>query len=310
MPQSKDSSEILQITAAIHRAAHDGLHWGKAFTALSKHVECASVCDVVQKTTDDGSPPKDILASLARTIRLCAASGSGPCAHPKASRIRATCTALAEHFDIALLTIASPRSPRPFPSPASKALDTIELPLIVCDNDLQLKHANRSGELEIESGHWLGLHEGRVALRPIGLAQTLGKLVTSLRTPSAPDRLHFPLSLSDGNTAELWLRRLLRGGDEPGLVLISIVPQRQAAKKVGKQEANESTQNSLNNLPITARQRDLAHHLLAGLNLTKAAEHMGISRATANGHLKGLFELSRTRRQSDLIGWLSLNLLG
>jgi DNA-binding CsgD family transcriptional regulator len=268
------------------------------------------VFDVAKKAIDSGSPPKEVLEGLVCTTRLCAATGSGRCSHPNASRSRATCTALAEHFEIALSTMACTLSPRSYPSPASKALDSIELPLIVCDNELRLKHANRTGQLEIESGHWVGLHEGRVVLKATYLAQTLEKLIATLRAPSAPDRLHFSLSQSDGIAAELWLRRLLRGGDEPGLILISIVPQRQTALKSSEQEAAEATQNRLNNLPITARQRELARHLLAGLNLTQAAEQMGISRATANGHLKGLFELSRTRRQSDLIGWLSLNLLG
>lgn len=308
MHQVKSPLEILYITAAIHRAAGEGVPWDEAFNSLCNHLACADVFSVAQKAIESGLGSAEILKQVACTARICAAAGSGQCGGPDASQKRYACAAVAEHLDIALSAAMSPRPARSHPSPAASALDTIEWPLVVCDNELRLKHANRAGEIEIKSGRWLGMSEGRICLPAKGYAHTLEKLIASIIAPVAADRLHFSLPENGGRNAELWVRRLLRGSDQPGLVLISIVPELDLQPKSKDRDADESPARHLANLPLTARQRDLAHHLLGGYNLTEAAQSMNISRATANGHLKALFDLSRTRRQSDLLCWLSRNL--
>jgi DNA-binding CsgD family transcriptional regulator len=308
MSIDKVSLELLNITADIHRNAQKGVVCAGVAQALCKHLKCDDVSDIARNAIERGLEPEEVLREVTCSINICAAPNSGRCTSANAELKQHICFSVADHLNLSLATVISPRLPRSQPSPAATALDTIECPLVVCDNELRLKHANRTGEIELESGRWLCLLDGRVALKGASYTATLEKLVTSLNTQNAPDRLHFPLFQSEGRSAELWLRRLLRGGDHPGLILVSIVPEPENPMQLNGNGNLQQKISVKSNLPLTEKQLELARLLLGGHNLTKAAHHMGISRATANGHLKHLFEFSRTRRQVDLVGWLSRNL--
>ena len=278
-----------------------------AFAAMCNCLDCPNVFGVAHTAIQNGDSPKNVLEGVVCIARMCVVSGTGQCSHPAAVPTRQTCAASIEHLDLALNELNHAPSAKHWAHCASLALDTIERPFVVCDGKLRLQHANRAAELEMKDGHWLGLCEGCVFLK--GHQGALEKSVATLSLSGPASHQHLPLLHNGTDHADLWVRRICGDSDNLALYSITIVSSAKNSLLVATDTADrQSHTGRLEQLPLTPKQHELARHLLAGNNLTEAAKSMGITRATANGHLKGLFMLSMTSRQSELVVWLSLNI--
>ena len=288
---------VLQLTAELHQASRDPALWPAIFADLCSYLDCADVFGSGALSTS-GDPTATIADCKQRALD-CAQSASGECGRgAKADEAkRKTCLAIVEHLDVALANTDLNRHDKR-QNVTIETLDTIARPLIVCDSHWKLIHANQAGREEIAVGRWFRAGDDRIRIGSPTFQRRLAQQIELLSEDKEGQRTHLRLPPADGQLGELWIRRLLRRSDSPNLYLFSLVVLDSDAAKMGAGR-HGALQGA------SPRQNDLAQLLLNGLSLTAAAESMGISRATANGHLKALFKLSDTRRQSELVGWLT-----
>jgi DNA-binding CsgD family transcriptional regulator len=288
---------ILRLTAELHQASRDPELWPAVFSELCSLLDCADVFG--QGFIPDSGDPTTIIAECKQRAHACAAASLGRCGSGESAdeTKRMTCLAIVEHLDVALANTSLNRSEKRR-DVTMTALDTIARPLVVCDSNWQLVHANQAGREEISLGRWFRSEGGRIHIGTTAFERRLQRQIEQLSDSIDGQRTHLRLPPANGQLGELWIRRLLRRADSPNLYLFSVVVTETDPAKTGGE-----SHGSL--IGASPRQRELAHLLLNGLSLTACASQMGISRATANGHLKALFNLSDTRRQSELVGWLT-----
>jgi len=167
-------------------------------------------------------------------------------------------------------------------------------PLFIIEGDTYLIYANTQGYRAIEEARWLELENGMIRLKSRSASDKLMRLLLSLASGFSVERHCLYLFDQERNEAELWLRRLARSSDTPRRFLFSLI-----------EHEVSSHGHYMADVPLSPRQRELAHYLLSGASLDESAAKMGISRRTAKDHLSALFKHSMTNRQSDLVAWLT-----
>ena len=304
--------EALRLALLIQHAGRSPERWPQVIEQLRGCMDCAEVFGPPESDTASAVPgmagqgaidPAD----FARAARHCAERCTGGCsAGPNQDEARRqTCLALVGHLEMALAAGAG-LSDGAARLAASHALDAMVRPIFVCDLEQRLVHANRAGHEELTSGRWLTLKGNALELVPNTHPQRLrGELSNLLRSPS-DHQSHLRFPTRDGQRAELLARCLERGDDPPHLFLLRLVVLAEGRPTNGLEHiaAVHHTQRAGTD-GMTPRQRELARLLLSGCNVSEAARRMGIQRSTASDHMKGLFNLSQTTRQVDLVAWLS-----
>lgn len=274
MDTHTDQLALLRLTAEIARAGREPERWPALFDAIGQYLQCPDVFGV------GFAPDGDVRAVIQRAGECaekcqCTCGGSDPVSTGK----RQVCAGIVEHLMLALDLDRKT---------VGDTLDALGYPLFIVDSDARLIHANAPGRRLLENNPWLSEADGQLKLHYGGQTMPLNAVRT---ITGERQRLSIPLTDRNEAVGELWLKRLRREGDATDRFLVSFVTHR-----------NESQPTDEG---LSARQNELANHLLAGDTLAIAATRMGITRHTAKYHLDLLFKLSGTRRQADLVAWLT-----
>lgn len=300
---------LLSLTANLHAASRDPQRWPQAWAALCQWFDCPEVFGSGELATTDLPTQLTNIAACSAHARHCAQSargrcGLGPCLDENKRR---ACLALVDHLDHALTTrqalvprpdaLSDETDPVLPKNPHLALLDAMPFPVFVCDAQRRILFANTLGETELTSAVWLR----RVDERIVGAR------------PLFESRMASALDASDGQEGEhrLWL--IGQHQQEVDLVWRRVAADAAGTHRVlrlakhGRQDQAYMAQLALA-LGLSARQRELAELLLGGCTLTDAAQRMGIVRGSANELLKHLFTATGTRRQPELLAYLSRRL--
>jgi len=287
---------LLCLTANLRAASRDPQRWPQAWAALCQWVDCPDVFGSGELATTDLPSQLSAIAACSTQARHCAQSASGRCGSGSVldEDKRRSCLALVDYLDHAL---TSHQSPVPGQDTLAIVLDTLPFPLFVCDVQRHVLYANTLGEIELNSAHWLRWDDMRI----VGASPLFERRIASA------------LDASDGQEGEhrLWL--VGQHQEEVDLVWRRVTADAIGTHwvlrlaKYGRQDQVGMAQLALA-LGLSARQRELAEFLLDGCTLTEAAQRMGIVRGSANQLLKHLFTATGTRRQPELLAYLSRRL--
>lgn len=289
MPSSDDALVLLRIAADIARAGMDPDLWPDVLKRISSSLECPTVFDADYLLSGNKCVITDRIAATAAD---CASTRRGRCRQQSKDdeRRREKCLILVEHIELALslgdrLVMDGERYVAVF--------GAIPRPLFIVDREARLLYANEAGTQELLRSPFVRCEAGFLRLVRRDSDTDLAKFLS--RSEGCPGRCedYLRLSHAEEHCAELWFRELARDGGNPGLFLVSLVT-------FGQSPGEASSPRGL-----TPRQAELAHYLLAGVNLSEAARRMGISRRTAKDHLDGLFAYSGTSSQLELVAWFT-----
>jgi DNA-binding CsgD family transcriptional regulator len=299
VPSTDFALRALRTAADLHRACRDPQQWRDAFASFRSLVGCANSLPDAPETTDD---PEQFIAECVAWIMQCRRPDARGCwaDHCEAEVQEQLCLLLVEHLAIALDNALLYRKTARKVS-ATAALDAFDRPLIVFDGKHQLVHANHLGHAELASRRWIGVVDDRLLVGPSAIEKQFAVHVAALSGKKRLKSTHLQIRLADGETLEIRLRRILHCEGSPPVFLLSQVTVANSSESGSVAPGDELDALA----QATPRQHELARLLLAGATLTDAAARMGISRATANGHLKKLFEFSNTTRQTELVAWLT-----
>ncbi|MCB1918182.1 MAG: hypothetical protein KDG52_21020 [Rhodocyclaceae bacterium] len=292
-PSGLPAPVALSLAAMFHRAARRPVLWPAALQSMGRALRCEEVFGGVDRRQSW------TLAEIARLVdraRRCAAEGRGACARCGGEQQRAECIALVEHLSLAVSS--SPPVAVPGAVQLPELLDAMAEPAFVCDERLTMLYGNRAGRAALARRLLCADRNGRLSLGRAAHAK-LRRAMHRLET-AAKSRW---VELEAGEI--LRISRVPRRTQGMPLYLVRIDPDRLAC---ARGMSTRRLSRALAAAEFSTRQRDLAVRLLKGATLTGAAATMGISRATANGHLRALFTRSGTNRQADLRDWLARHL--
>lgn len=184
--------------------------------------------------------------------------------------------------------------------------DRLSFGVILVDAGLRARASNAAAEEILKAGNGLGLRRGRLAAaRPTETRALEALLADAVRTGKS-EGLHpggtmalprpsgkRPLSLT---VAPLRRRPEILPRDSDGFRPVAVLfvtdperlPEDPAARLRGLYR-------------LTERESQLVRILIAGRGLEAAADEMGITRESARGYLKRIFEKTGTSRQGELV---------
>lgn len=276
---------LLDLTVEIAKVGNDR-SWGTVAKSLQSHFPCMEF----DTRNCEHITAENLLASIQRCHDSPGCGRGAWCLHSEKPRVL---SALATHIEKASLP---ERVERRMKDSALAALDTITRPMLIVENDLTLVFANLFAEELIRVGQWMVRSGGLLKFYSSWFQARVVRQFALVKLHQFQDvqQQFLPMQLPNGERAELWMRQLSRPGDPVDNYLLSVTGI----------SSNENAKLVLDH-SLTPRQSELANHLLRGIALGSAAALMGISRNTAKDHLAGLFKLSNTSRQVDLIAWLT-----
>lgn len=286
--------EALLLALLIHRAARSPREWPCVLETLCS---AFSHCDVFKLAAAQAGEGEALPAVrlLAKNAGACASNGEGTCGRNGGDPIRAICVALAEHLAHAAQDPNDWRHAE-CRMHAACVLDEWQSPIIVCDSALKLLSANAAGRAAIDQGEWIAEKGGQLRIRGIRDGALQARFA-AMREEGLSDRIGVELAVG-----WLRLRRVMRPDGKSEFCVLVLDS---GADVRARAMPPEQRIGALRSLGVTRRQAELAALLVGGASLSEAARKMGITRATANDHLTALFARSGTRRQTDLVGWLS-----
>lgn len=284
MNDKNDTLALLGLAADIARAGRDPGLWPLVLGRIGDGLECAAVFGEEQRMRiGKGTAPTVLIANAQR----CALEQAGPCGCVPAAdeNKRRICLALVEH----LMLAASPQTALPG---LHGYIGELPRPIYLVASDARLLDANTEGRRLLAERSWVGI-EGDTFRMISGAAQkVLLRSIVRLQESNGQEKVCQKLSNHSGQRAELWIRRLAREEGVPARFLLSLI-------------VHETPQIAGEGAAMSPRQREIAGYLHAGKTLTEAAALMGITRRTAKDHLAVLFRISHTRRQAELVAWLT-----
>jgi DNA-binding CsgD family transcriptional regulator len=252
--------QALRLAVGLYAARGDGAAWRAALKACRDWLGCAGVLDL--PAAGQALDP-DAMEALAGRVTHCAAYRAGACHGTPCDPLqRARCAALAPHLHEAA-------------EAARNALRASFFDQLACvwilDRSGHVQDSNASAKAIAAAGELLAVIDGALVPAVPGGGERLQRVLAELseeRYFSWPDR--------HDREATLRLRLLGSGTSIAATLLAEPAPSGQLACMLSKR------------FKLSARQGELAVHLLAGETLSEAARAMGISRDTANEHLGGL----------------------
>ena len=297
---------LLSLTADLHAASRDPQRWPQAWAALCQWFDCPDVFGSCEMATTEVSVQLNSIAACSTQARLCAqkVSGRSLCLDENKRR---NCLALVDHLDHALAThqalvphfdaLSSQIDLFLLKNPYLVALDAMPFSVFVCDLQRHILFANTLGKIELVGSTWLR----RVDERIVGASPLFERRIASALAASDAHEAEHRLWLIGQHQHEVdlvWRRVAAHAGDTH--LILRLVNH-------GRQDQADMTKLALA-LGLSSRQLELAKLLLGGCTLTDAAKCMGIVRGSANQLLKHLFTATGTRRQPELVAFLSRRL--
>jgi DNA-binding CsgD family transcriptional regulator len=288
LPVAQDPIALLRLAADVAKAGRDPAAWPGVFEQVATLLDCSAIFGshifgVTQSPADHAA-----VARLMTTNAVRCAESLDRCD----ARKRQICLALAQHLESALDVGGNPVE---VGNRLLGSLDAIPHPLFVVRRNGQLLHTNAAGWQELLDGNWLAQEEGCLCLMPKKSRDSLRGYLADMADAPSPGRDRLKLSSAERGEAELWIRSLGADEHEDQYFLLSLVWHAAQSRPAASPPRHG----------MTPRQRELARHLMSGHNLSEAAKRMGIERRTAKDHLSALFQHSRTRRQTELVAWLT-----
>lgn len=304
---------LLSLTADLHAASRDPKRWLQAWAALCQWFDCPDVFGSGELAHADLQAQLKCIATCSTTARQCAQNASGRCGSGLFldENKRRSCLALVDHIDHALAPYAPvAQSPAPLASAtepglladtdrAVLVLESLPFAIFVCDTQRRIILTNRLGASELASAIWLRCVDERI----VGASPLFERRITSALHASIEQSGEYRLRLIGSNQQEIDLVWIRVTDDAWGTHLVIRLA------KHGHHDQANMTKLALT-LGLSKRQCELAELLLAGYTLTDAAECLGIARGSANELLKRMFTATGTRRQAELLTYLSRRLAG
>ena len=300
---------LLSLTADLHAASRDPKRWPQAWVALCRWFDCPEVFGSGDFANTDLQTQLKSIAVCSNNARNCAKNASGRCGSGLLldEKKRRSCLALVDHLDHALSpyapivqnpdSLASELDLGLLANTSRSVLESLPFPIFVCDTKRRILLTNRLGESELTSSTWLCCVDECI----VGASHLFERRIASA--------LH--ACIEQNGEHRLWL--VGSHQQEIDLIWIRVTDNVWGAHLVirlakhGRHDQPNMTKLALT-LGMSARQRELAELLLGGYTLTDAAECMGIVRGSANELLKRMFTATGTRRQTELLTYLSRRL--
>ncbi len=304
---------LLSLTADLHAASRDPNRWPRAWAALCQWFDCPEVFGSGELAHADLQNQLKGIAACSTTARQCAQNASGRCGSGLFldENKRQSCMALVDHIDHALAPYAPvAQSPAPLASAtepglladterAVLVLESLPFAIFVCDTQRRILLTNRLGASELASATWLRCVDECI----VGASHLFERRITSALHASIEQNGEHRLRLIGSNQQEIDLVWIRVTDDTWGAHLVIRLA------KHGHHDQANMTKLALT-LGLSTRQCELAELLLVGHTLTDAAERLGIARGSANELLKRMFTATGTRRQTELLAYLSRRLAG
>lgn len=267
-PEDDETTQFLRLTARLYAARGNPAAWATALRTYRDWIACSGDCCL---STVSALPDVAELEALAGRVTHCATHAlvnSDAFQHTR-------CAALAPHLNEAVIVHrATLRS----------ALFDYLPPTWILGRDASVQDANAAAHALAGTTIRLAIVNGR--LTP-GALEGGKKLRRSLATLADETRFTWPCP--DGGETTLLLRPL-RFGDTIAATLLD-----------GPMGHAELVSHLTHTLLLSARQGELAAHLLTGKTLAESARQMGISRDTANEHLAALLRRTGVADRKELI---------
>lgn len=270
LPVADEAVLLLQLAAQLHLARGNREAWRQALLACRDWFGCAGILGQVADSPHLGP---DELEALAGRLTHCAAHGNH-CSDVE--RIKnGRCTALAPHLHIAAAAAREALQASVFDHLA---------PTWIVDRGGRVLDANAAATALSRSGERFRVIDGRfTVVAPDGAALW--------RRALAEGKEETRISWLDGDAGEASLR-MKALADSDGIAVTLRLESPGAAELAPVFAAR---------LHLTARQSELAAHLLAGLTLVDTARAMGISRHTANEHLAAILRRTGAADRKGLL---------
>lgn len=274
-----DASRLLELAAGLHAANGDVEAWVKAVVSCRDWFGCVDALDVGQNRP---AGPEGA-AALAERIARCASEGLGRCAQGEGDALkRCRCGALAPHLAESANALRRALWGSDFESGRA---------CWILARDGRIIDANPSARRVTDDGDRLRVEDGRIVPACGIAAARLPDALTELESESLfawPGRAGGEIAL-----------RLHAKGDTVLAVLVQDVA-----------DAGDTAGRLGRLLGFPPRQGELAAHLVTGLSLAASARAMGISRDTANEHLRALRKRTGAADRHTLVTLLRRTLTG
>jgi DNA-binding CsgD family transcriptional regulator len=180
-------------------------------------------------------------------------------------------------------------------------MDAVTAPILITDGDMRLIHANRAGQVLLDSRTPLTLRGGAVVAGDHAVQQAISMAVMQAGADEsgiARRGLGIPIRNEDGSLRGLHILPLQRGAVRPGLMPGAAVAMFVSSSLGAPSEAGSMIAALFDLSRAEARVFDC---IASGDTVTHAAGSLGVSESTVRTHLLRIFEKTGVHRQVDLV---------
>ena len=177
--------------------------------------------------------------------------------------------------------------------------DTMAVPIILVDQTMRLKHANRQARAMLDDEDALGERDGLLFANDVGVQRAIGVAVASASSGAERlDRQGFgvPIRHRDGTIGALHVLPLSPDGmpDQPGAVAAIFVAR-------SHHPLVPPTDVFAARFGLTPSEGRVFNHIAAGRSVTQTADALGVEDSTVKTHLLRLYDKTGVRRQAELV---------